>query len=106
MSTAQERRQPSNDGMSLGEVARLIEALRTDTTSRFDKLDDRLDSFDKTYVRRETYEASEEAKRIYIAGMESRLAKLEGTLQWVLRTGGGAFIAGIVAALLAAAKWM
>jgi hypothetical protein len=92
--------------MSLGEVARMIEALRADTTSRFDKIDERLDRLDSTYVRKETYSADRKASEVYIAGMESRVAKLEGTLQWVLRTGGGAFIASIVAALAAAAKWM
>lgn len=95
-----------NDGMSLGEVARMIEALRADTTTRFDKIDERLDRLDSMYVRRETYTADRKASEVYIAGMESRVAKLEGTLQWVLRTGGGAFIASIVAALAAAAKWM
>jgi hypothetical protein len=103
---AQERRTLGNDGMSLGEVARMIEALRADTTTRFDKIDERLDRLDSMYVRRETYTADRKASEVYIAGMESRVAKLEGTLQWVLRTGGGAVLAGIVTALFAAAKWM
>ena len=101
------QRPPSNgDGMSLGEVARMIEALRADNTSRFDKIDVRLDGLDSTYVRKETYVADRKASEVYIAGMESRVAKLEGSQQWVLRTIGAALITILIAALLAAAKWM
>lgn len=106
MPTAAERRQISGDGMTLPEVARLIEALRADNSSRFDKIDARFDSFDGTYVRRETYEANMQATRLYIDGQESRIAKLEGTLQWVLRTAGGGFIAAVIGLFFAASKWV
>lgn len=89
----------TDDGMSLGEVARLIEALRSDTTGRFDRIDTRLDGYEDTFLRKETY-------TLYTAGLERRVEKLEGTLQWVLRAFGGAFIAGVVTALVAAAKWL
>lgn len=96
----------SQDGMTLQEVARMIEALREDNSSRFDRLDKRLDTFDATYVRRETYAADRKGTDVYIAGMESRVAKLEGTLQWVLRTAGGAFIAAVIGLFFAASKWI
>ena len=98
--------QRSNDGMSLQEVARMIEALRADNSDRFDRLDKRLDTFDITYVRRETYDANRKGADVYIAGMEARTAKLENTLQWVLRTIGGAFMVAIVGAFFAASKWI
>lgn len=106
MSPPQQRRAADNAGMSLGEVARLIEALRVDNTVRFDKLDARLDTFDATYVRRETYTADRKGSELYIAGMESRVAKLEGTLQWVLRTAGGGVIAAVIGLFFAASKWV
>lgn len=105
MPAAQQRRD-SDNGMSLGEVARLIEALRTDTTGRFDRLDARLDTFDATYLRRETYIADRKAAEIYTGGMESRIGKLEGTLQWVLRSVGGAFIAAVIGLFFVASKWV
>lgn len=89
----------TNDGMSLPEVARLIEALRNDTTTRFDRLDQKIDSFDTTYVRREIYVA-------VVGALEARLAKVEGALQWVLRTAGGAIMVAVVGAFFAASKWI
>jgi DNA polymerase II small subunit/DNA polymerase delta subunit B len=96
----------SNAGISLPEVARMIEALRNDTTDRFDKLDRKFDSLDATYVRRETYVSDRKGADVYIAGMETRVAKLENTLQWVLRTAGGAFMVAVIGAFFAASKWI
>lgn len=104
--TPPQRRIADNAGMSLGEVARLIEALRADNTVRFDKLDARLDTFDVTYVRRETYVADARAKDLYMDGHDVRLAKLEGTLQWILRTAGGAIIIAVIGVFFAASKWV
>lgn len=96
----------NDEGMSLGEVARLIEALRSDTTTRFDKIDERLGRFEDTHVQVAVYNSDKRATDIYTAGMESRVAKLEATLQWVLRTTGGALIVAVIGALFAAAKWV
>lgn len=99
MSPSQQRRVSDADGMTLPEVARLIEALRNDTTTRFDRLDQKIDSFDTTYVRREIYVA-------VVGALEARLAKVEGALQWVLRTVGGAVMVAVVGAFFAASKWI
>lgn len=101
-----QQRRSNDEGMSLGEVARLIEALRFDTTTRFDKIDDRLGRFEDTHLQVAVYNSDKRATDIYTAGLEARVLKLEGTLQWVLRTTGGAFIVAIITLLFAASQWV
>jgi sugar-specific transcriptional regulator TrmB len=96
----------SNAGISLPEVARMIEALRGDTTERFDRLDRKFDSLDATYVRRETYVSDRKGSDVYIAGMETRIAKLENTLQWVLKTIRRRVHGRRIGAFFAASKWI
>lgn len=101
-----QQRPASQDDMSLGEVARMIEALRIDTTDRFDRIDAKFDRIDSTYVRREMYDALERTTSVQIDGIRSDVAKLQNAQSWLIRTLGGAVIVGLVGAFLAAAKFV
>lgn len=101
----QQRRSPT-DGPTLGEVARLIEALRDDTTNRFDRIDSRFDKLDSTYVRKETYDALERSTGILVDGLRQDITRLQNAQQWLLRAIGGAVIVGLVGAFFAASKFV
>lgn len=102
MPTQQQR----DDGMSLGEVARLIEALREDTTTRFDRIDLKFDRLDSVYVRKETYDALASSTGLLIDALRSDVTRLQNSQQWLLRTLGGAVIIAIVGAFFAASQFI
>lgn len=105
MPTSQQRRQ-DDDGPGLGEVARLIEALRTETTSRFDKIDGKFDRLDSTYVRRETYDALATSTGVLIDGLRTDVSRLQNSQSWLLRTLGAAVIVALIGAFFAASKFL
>lgn len=101
-----QQRRNDADGMTLGEVARLIEALREDTTTRFDRIDSRFDRLDTTYVRKETYDALERSTGILVDGLRQDITRLQNGQQWLLRAIGGAVIMALVGAFFAASKFI
>lgn len=96
----------SGSSMTLGEVARLIEALRDDTTTRFDRIELKFDRLDGTYVRKETYDALERSTGLLIDGLQRDVSKLQNAQSWLLRSIGGAVIIGLIGAFFAAAKFV
>lgn len=105
MPTSQQRRS-EEEGPSLGEVARLIEALRSETTSRFDKIDGKFDRLDSVYVRKETYDALASSTGVLIDGLRADVSRMQNSQSWLLRTLGGAVIIALVGAFFAAAKFL
>jgi hypothetical protein len=92
------------DGPSLGEIGRLLEALRDETRAFRVEVNGRFDEIAGTYLRVDVYRAERSASAEYVKGIESRLEKLEGNQAWLVRIIIGTVIAAVLGGLFAASK--
>lgn len=103
-SGAPRQRASATDGPSLGEIGRLLEAMRVDTSSRFDDIDRKLDRIDATYVRRDLYDAESRARDTQVSSYEKRIQQLEDANQWLVRLVGGTIITAVLGGLFTASR--
>lgn len=94
----------SADNPTLGEIGRLLEAFRAEAKAEFTEINRRFDRLDSTYVRKETYEANENARNVYIAGHDTRLSSLEGNQAWIVRIVVSAVVLALIGGLFAASQ--
>lgn len=84
------------------DTASRMDALRVDSTSRFDRIESRIERLDVTFVRKETYEAEKLARTEFIEGLVTRISALESTVQWAQKIVVGAVITAVLAGLFTA----
>ena len=104
MPPAPRQRASATDGPSLAEIGRVLEALRSDTESRLDRIEGKFDRLDVLYVRRDLYDAEMRALTAQIEGYRVRIDGLEDGNQWLVRLIVGAVITALLSGLFAASK--
>lgn len=97
---------PGGDDISLGEVARNLEALAKQVERGFERVDERFNTL--AMVHSDVYLADRAADRerhkatvARIEVVEKDISDVHGTLQWVSRTVAGAIIVVVVGAVWA-----
>jgi hypothetical protein len=102
--TPPQPRRSSADNPTLGEIGRLLEAFRAEAKEEFTEINRRFDRLDSTYVRKETYDANENARNIYIAGHDSRISAMESNQAWIVRIVISTVVVALIGGLFAASK--
>lgn len=99
-----QQRPAASDSPTLGEIGRLLEALRGETQAFRNEVNARFDEIAGTYVRRDVYDAEARANASYVKGLEERVVTLEGNQAWIARIIIGAVVMAILGGLFAATK--
>lgn len=102
MPTQQPRQ--AEDGPTLGEIGRLLEALRAETKDFRTEVNVRFDGLSDTYVRKDVFDAVMLARSEYVKGLEERLASLEGNQAWIVRIVVSTVVMALIGGLFAASR--
>lgn len=95
---------PAAQQPTLGEIGRLLEALREETRAFRTEVNGRFDEIAGTYLRRDVYNAESKAAGAYVELLEGRLEKLEGNQAWLVRIIISTVVLAILGSLFAASK--
>lgn len=89
---------------TLGEIGRLIEAMREEQRDFRAEVNSKFTEFGSTYVRRETFDAIMLARSEYVKGVEDRVSKLEANQAWIVRIVISTVVLALIGGLFAASK--